>query len=900
MSSTERLRKAVLKTKEAELRQLDKDILDITEDEAIEGEVEGANDYHEKILYAIADALFFLSQPQQATGLSGLSRSEPNDERVAATQSNIGSAGAPPGPVSTPRYRSVALPTLQVPTYAGDLLFAAYLTGAAKRAIEGIRLADNNYEIAVTTLKERFGRQELLVNEHIDQLLALSPVRSSKEVEELRVLHDTVRFRVSALEGLGVPPEQYTVVLHRVLMRCLPEDLAIMYQQKKKQESTRGTTASAEPTPPEARTHKATNILAFLKIQVEVREEGKREAASSYTHNSITVPGDMSSPTRSSQGIPSASALAATESLQRRKPCVLCDSRGRSLAECTVDLSADEKRARLLNARCCYKCGMRNHVARFCRVSLSLTCNKCQSRHLTVLCELSRAVTTTAAPAPTVPSGSSGSASRTVTTASTGATEAKSVLLQTGRVWADSGPRQLLVRVMLDSGSQRSFIRTDVAKRLQCKVIGTEELSLVTFGNAKPQNHLRCRCVSVTLRGRFNSSTVTLEALEVPEVCTVTSPPLNIEVLELLSARRYDAADMFDPETWHPEDVSILSGSDAYWKVATGKIDRLNEQLTAVETSFGWTVQGSSSHYEARATSALFLSAGGSHQECDESAMWRLDTIGSETRWSSTVKDNPDLDIFEHCLSKQAGRYQVPLMMQEPGIPAVDDLILGVSTAEQAIAVYQETRAIFADACMGLRKWASNSDLLKQQFIQDNVAIETEAGDDHFVKVLGVLWERKGDTIALTVRNTASFAANRPATKRTILQTVASVYDPLGYLSPFTVKGKLIFQDLWKRKHSWDDTLPDEVQAAWNAWCTELPDVQAQVPRYVFLHDCSVELAFQLHIFTDASPKAYGALYDVILGNVKGVRAADDPAAAGGGLSETTADGTKGDCRSRD
>ncbi|XP_037526248.1 uncharacterized protein LOC119403379 [Rhipicephalus sanguineus] len=614
---------------------------------------------------------------------------------------------------------------------------------------------------------------------------------------------------------------------------------------------------------------------------------------------------------------------------------------------------------------------------------------------------------------------------------------------------------------MLHSGSQRSFIRTDVAKRLQCKVIGTEELSLVTFGNAKPRNHLRCRRVSVTLRGRFNGSTVTLEALEVPEVCTVTSPPLNIEVLELLSARRYDAADMFDPETWRPEDVSILIGSDAYWKVATGKIDRLNEQLTAVETSFGWTVQGSSSHYEATATSALFLSAGGSHQECNESAMWRLDTIGSENRWSSTVKDNPDLDIFEHCLSKQAGRYQVPLMMQEPGIPAgsdnrqlaacrlnmqlnrfreqpdllkqydeaitayfkdghaervdqeqipgpniyymphhavirrdavttklrvvfdasshvvgkpclndvlskgvklgvdivqlllsfrcypvilvadikkaylqmlirpedrdllrflwvqqlptkeepsppivawrmtrvpfgaasspfllaatirhhlascrekfpvtvsllekafyVDDLILGVSTAEQAMTVYQETRAIFADACMELRKWASNSDLLKQQFIQDNVAIETEAGDDHLVKVLGLPWERKGDTIALTVRNAASFAANRPATKRTILQTVASVYDPLGYLSPFTVKGKLIFQDLWKRKHSWDDTLPDEVQAAWNAWCTELPDVQAQVPRYVFLHDCSVELAFELLIFNDASPKAYGA-----------------------------------------
>ncbi|KAH7986454.1 hypothetical protein HPB52_024962 [Rhipicephalus sanguineus] len=281
-------------------------------------------------------------------------QSEPNDDRVAATQSNIGSAGAPPGPVRTPRYRSVALPTLQVPTYAGDLrqwqefwdhysatihentelppiekfkYLLTYLTGAAKRAIEGIRLADNNYEIAVITLKERFGRQELLVNEHIDQLLALSPVRSSKEVEKLRVLHDT----------------------------AFPQDLAVLYRQKKKEESTQDGDTSAERTTPEARTHKATDILSFLKIQVEVREEGKQAAPSSHPCHSTMVHDDMNSPTRSAHAIPSASALVATESLQQRTlSCVLCNSRAHSLAECTADMSVEEKKARLRNSRCCY------------------------------------------------------------------------------------------------------------------------------------------------------------------------------------------------------------------------------------------------------------------------------------------------------------------------------------------------------------------------------------------------------------------------------------------------------------------------------------------------------------------------------------------------------------------
>ncbi|XP_037517940.1 uncharacterized protein LOC119394701 [Rhipicephalus sanguineus] len=259
---------AVLKTNEVELRQLDKDILDLTEDEAIEGEVEGSIDYHDKILES--------------------SKSGPNGDRVAATQSNIGSAEAPQGPISTPRYPSVTLPTLHVTTYAGDLrqwqefwdcysatiynntelppiekfkYLLTYLTGAAKRAIEGIRPADHNYDIAVKTLKERFGGQEFLVNEHIDQVLALSPVRSSKEVEKLRILHDTVRFRV------------------------------------------------------------------------EVREEGEQEAPSSHPRHSTMVSDDMGLPTRPAQGIPSASALAAAVFLQQRTPSgILCNSRAHSLA----------------------------------------------------------------------------------------------------------------------------------------------------------------------------------------------------------------------------------------------------------------------------------------------------------------------------------------------------------------------------------------------------------------------------------------------------------------------------------------------------------------------------------------------------------------------------------------
>ncbi|KAH7935597.1 hypothetical protein HPB52_010336 [Rhipicephalus sanguineus] len=350
--------------------------------------------------------------------ISGTSR--PNGDRVAATQSNIESVGRRQGPsvrhATGPdvcrdlrqwlefwdHYSATIHENTELPPIEKFKYLLTYLTGAAKRAIEGIRLADNNYEIA-----------ELLVNEHIDQLLALSPVRSSKEVEKLRVLHDTVRFRVSALEGLGVPPEQYTVVLHRVLMRCLPEDLAIMYRQKK-EESTRGTNASTEPTPPEARTHKATDILAFLKSQVEVRCDccdGIPTAANSVLAYCATAE------------LTTSQHVRPTWPSKRKEP------------------GAER----------------RNHVAKFCRVSRNLTCNKC--------------------PTPT-----------------------------------PNDPLRIVTRCRTDR-----FSRT------------TEQLVTVWnyFPDSKPRLQLRLG---------------------------------------------------------NPDDISIVIGSDAYWKVATGSIDRLNEELTAVET----------------------------------------------------------------------------------------------------------------------------------------------------------------------------------------------------------------------------------------------------------------------------------------------------------------------------
>ena len=51
-------------------------------------------------------------------------------------------------------------------------------------------------------------------------------------------------------------------------------------------------------------------------------------------------------------------------------------------------------------------------------------------------------------------------------------------------------------------------------------------------------------------------------------------------------------------------------------------------------------------------------------------------------------------------------------------------------------------------------------------------------------------------------------------TKRSILSLSASVYDPLGFVSPITARVKTVFQLICKEKGSWDDKVSLDISKA--------------------------------------------------------------------------------------
>lgn len=183
----------------------------------------------------------------------------------------------------------------------------------------------------------------------------------------------------------------------------------------------------------------------------------------------------------------------------------------------------------------------------------------------------------------------------------------------------------------------------------------------------------------------------------------------------------------------------------------------------------------------------------------------------------------------------------------------VDDLIVSVDDFEDAVKLFNETREILSRASMNIRKWKSNNEKLRQIFDTN------ESNNISTHKVLGLIWFMEIDTLAVDLEKLCQKISFDVVTKRTILQTLASVYDPLGMLSPFVIKMKLIFQEAWKQNLAWDEILPASMLHEWKKSVSEIHLLRAlTISRYVF--DSPHQVEKQLHIFADASPKAYGSV----------------------------------------
>ena len=90
------------------------------------------------------------------------------------------------------------------------------------------------------------------------------------------------------------------------------------------------------------------------------------------------------------------------------------------------------------------------------------------------------------------------------------------------------------------------------------------------------------------------------------------------------------------------------------------------------------------------------------------------------------------------------------------------------------------------------------------------------------LKTLGVWWNAELDVFEFRV----DLLKIMPKySKRDVLSTIATLFDPMQFLAPFSVRAKVLMQEIWMAGLGWDDALPDHLLTKWHKWVTELKDL---------------------------------------------------------------------------
>lgn len=206
----------------------------------------------------------------------------------------------------------------------------------------------------------------------------------------------------------------------------------------------------------------------------------------------------------------------------------------------------------------------------------------------------------------------------------------------------------------------------------------------------------------------------------------------------------------------------------------------------------------------------------------------------------------------------------------------VDDGLKSVSTESEAIGLINTTQDLFSKGGLRLHKFASNSEEVLLSIPEADRAIKNDelhrvpdincSSQPLIERALGMYWSISSDVFQYKI-----VLFDRPLTRRGILSTIGTIYDPLGLIAPIILVGRQILQQLCMLNVDWDGPLPKNVLEKWELWKNDLLSLErVKIPRCFKPADFGKVESMSLHHFSDASTSGYGQCTYVRMVNNKG------------------------------
>lgn len=437
------------------------------------------------------------------------------------------------------------------------------LDESAKEEIMGIRLSSENYPIAWNILQTRFDNNQILIQNHLNELFTCKPASNESAVELRRVLN-CYKANVTQLINLCKDAEGCDVfIIHMIKQRIDSSTLRAM---------------------------EISEISSTSWIEAKSFLENRCRFLDRLSNEKIVI--NQKVPV-SSNSCPNPTQVVMFNKNLSKIQCNVCQADHYTfLCPEIRNVPLINRIQKLKSLRLCFNCLHPNHKSCNCRNKKK--CRECNGNHHTLIHKyfVPNTKSNQSEKIKIVPnSDGKVSLSKHPTRSSNNDClspkgKFKHVFHSTAKIFVEDAHKiQQPCRVLLDNGSQSSFITESFARRL--KLPRKDVLLRINGLNLEPISVRHS--VQIKVKSRINNYTKSIDCLVVPSI-TEDIPDRKIES----PAFNFPNKQLADSEFNVPSKIDILIGAEHFIELLQdGKMKINHTQITLKNSVFGWFVTGS-------------------------------------------------------------------------------------------------------------------------------------------------------------------------------------------------------------------------------------------------------------------------------------------------------------------
>ena len=250
-----------------------------------------------------------------------------------------------------------------------------------------------NYDKVITSLQNRFGREDLVIEYYVRELLSLVLQNAMKGVNKLplKTIYDKVDSYIRALDSLGINTGHCAAMLCPLVESALPADILKEWQRAAHHKNV-------ESSDQENADQRLSRLLEFMRREVEGQEKltmaltrfglHEEEDKTFNTTAGKTKKSKVKSADEKSVPATASTLIAAKDSSKIKMYCIFCKENKHYSSDCDQarKLSYNERRMIAQSNNRCFKCFRRKHFPAKCNVNVK--CSWCGYRHVLIMCKM--------------------------------------------------------------------------------------------------------------------------------------------------------------------------------------------------------------------------------------------------------------------------------------------------------------------------------------------------------------------------------------------------------------------------------------------------------------------------------------------------------------------------------